>query len=140
MSLAHQDRRKGVSLINQTIKENNFGGAGFILDVKSSESVTNLNNFIKSEYGVVSILVNNAGINKDNLLIRMSEEEWDEVIDTNLTSLYRMSKEFLKDMMKNRFGRIINIGSVVGLMGNAGQTNYASTQSSFDWFYKVISP
>ena len=130
---------EGVSLINQTIKENNFGGAGFILDVKSSESVTNLNNFIKSEYGVVSILVNNAGINKDNLLIRMSEEEWDEVIDTNLTSLYRMSKEFLKDMMKNRFGRIINIGSVVGLMGNAGQTNYASTKAALIGFTKSLA-
>ena len=130
---------EGVSLISQTIKENNFGGAGFILDVKSSESVTNLNNFIKSEYGVVSILVNNAGINKDNLLIRMSEEEWDEVIDTNLTSLYRMSKEFLKDMMKNRFGRIINIGSVVGLMGNAGQTNYASTKAALIGFTKSLA-
>ena len=130
---------EGVSLINQAIKENNFSGAGFILDVKSSESVANLNNFIKSKYGVVSILVNNAGINKDNLLIRMSEEEWDEVINTNLTSLYRMSKEFLKDMMKNRFGRIINIGSVVGLMGNAGQTNYASTKAALIGFTKSLA-
>lgn len=130
---------EGVALINQTIKENNFSGAGFILDVKSSESVANLNNFIKSKYGVVSILVNNAGINKDNLLIRMSEEEWDEVINTNLTSLYRMSKEFLKDMMKNRFGRIINIGSVVGLMGNAGQTNYASTKAALIGFTKSLA-
>ena len=130
---------EGVALINQTIKENNFSGAGFILDVKSSETVANLNNFIKSKYGVVSILVNNAGINKDNLLIRMSEEEWDEVINTNLTSLYRMSKEFLKDMMKNRFGRIINIGSVVGLMGNAGQTNYASTKAALIGFTKSLA-
>ena len=107
--------------------------------MKSSESVANLNNFIKSKYGVVSILVNNAGINKDNLLIRMSEEEWDEVINTNLTSLYRMSKEFLKDMMKNRFGRIINIGSVVGLMGNAGQTNYASTKAALIGFTKSLA-
>ncbi|MED5275047.1 MAG: SDR family oxidoreductase, partial [Pseudomonadota bacterium] len=95
--------------------------------------------FIKKEFGVVSVLVNNAGINKDNLLIRMSEEEWDEVVSTNLSSLYRMSKEFLKDMMKNRFGRIINIGSVVGLMGNAGQTNYASTKAGLIGFTKSLA-
>ena len=130
---------EGVAIINQTIKENNFKGAGFVLDVKSIEAITNLNAFIQKEYGVVSVLVNNAGINKDNLLIRMSEEEWNEVINTNLSSLYRMSKEFLKDMMKNRYGRIINIGSVVGLMGNAGQTNYSSTKAGLIGFTKSLA-
>ncbi len=130
---------EGVAIINQTIKENNFKGAGFVLDVKSIEAIANLNAFIQKEYGVVSVLVNNAGINKDNLLIRMSEEEWDEVINTNLSSLYRMSKEFLKDMMKNRYGRIINIGSVVGLMGNAGQTNYSSTKAGLIGFTKSLA-
>ena len=130
---------EGVAIINQTIEENNFKGAGFVLDVKSIEAITNLNAFIQKEYGVVSVLVNNAGINKDNLLIRMSEEEWDEVINTNLSSLYRMSKEFLKDMMKNRYGRIINIGSVVGLMGNAGQTNYSSTKAGLIGFTKSLA-
>jgi len=130
---------EGVAIINQTIEENNFKGAGFVLDVKSIEAITNLNAFIQKEYGVVSVLVNNAGINKDNLLIRMSEEEWNEVINTNLSSLYRMSKEFLKDMMKNRYGRIINIGSVVGLMGNAGQTNYSSTKAGLIGFTKSLA-
>ena len=130
---------EGVAIINQTIEENNFKGAGFVLDVKSIEAITNLNDFIQKEYGVVSVLVNNAGINKDNLLIRMSEEEWNEVINTNLSSLYRMSKEFLKDMMKNRYGRIINIGSVVGLMGNAGQTNYSSTKAGLIGFTKSLA-
>lgn len=130
---------EGVDVINKTIKDIGAKGAGHILDVKSSDSVSELNRFIKSEYGTVSTLINNAGINKDNLLIRMSEEEWNEVIDTNLTSLYRMSKEFLKDMMKNRFGRIINIGSVVGLMGNAGQTNYASTKAALIGFTKSLA-
>ena len=130
---------EGVEIINQTIEENNFKGAGFVLDVKSIEAITNLNAFIQKEYGVVSVLVNNAGINKDNLLIRMSEEEWNEVINTNLSSLYRMSKEFLKDMMKNRYGRIINIGSVVGLMGNAGQTNYSSTKAGLIGFTKSLA-
>ena len=130
---------EGVAIINQTIEENNFKGAGFVLDVKSIEAITNLNAFIQKEYGVVSVLVNNAGINKDNLLIRMSEGEWNEVINTNLSSLYRMSKEFLKDMMKNRYGRIINIGSVVGLMGNAGQTNYSSTKAGLIGFTKSLA-
>ena len=130
---------EGVAIINQTIEENNFKGAGFVLDVKSIEAITNLNAFIQKEYGVVSVLVNNAGINKDNLLIRMSEEEWNEVINTNLSSLYRMSIEFLKDMMKNRYGRIINIGSVVGLMGNAGQTNYSSTKAGLIGFTKSLA-
>tara|TARA_B100001750_G_C15489662_1_gene590468 strand:+ start:995 stop:1732 length:738 start_codon:yes stop_codon:yes gene_type:complete len=130
---------EGVDVINKTLKDIGAKGVGHILDVKSSDSISELNRFIKSEYGTVSALINNAGINKDNLLIRMSEEEWNEVIDTNLTSLYRMSKEFLKDMMKNRFGRIINIGSVVGLMGNAGQTNYASTKAALIGFTKSLA-
>ena len=130
---------EGVSTINEIIKNNGASGAGFILDVTDSKSVIELNKFIKSEYGVVSVLVNNAGLKKDNLLIRMSEEEWDEVIDTNLKSLYRMSKVFLKDMMKNRFGRIINIGSVVGFMGNAGQTNYSSSKAGLVGFTRSLA-
>jgi len=130
---------EGAEVINKIIKDNDCNGAGHVLDVKSTESIASLNDFIKKEFGVVSVLVNNAGINKDNLLIRMSEEEWDEVVSTNLSSLYRMSKEFLKDMMKNRFGRIINIGSVVGLMGNAGQTNYASTKAGLIGFTKSLA-
>ncbi|MEC9206306.1 MAG: 3-oxoacyl-ACP reductase FabG [Pseudomonadota bacterium] len=129
----------GVGNINKTIKEIGANGQGYVLDVKSSDSISKLNESIKSKFGVVSVLVNNAGINKDNLLIRMSEDEWTEVLETNLTSLYKMSKEFLKDMMKNRYGRIINIGSIVGLMGNAGQTNYASTKAALIGFTKSLA-
>ncbi len=129
----------GADHINKTIKDLKGHGKGYVLDVKSTDSISNLNNSIKSEFGTVSILVNNAGINKDNLLMRMSEEEWSEVLETNLTSLYRVSKEFLKDMMKNRFGRIVNIGSVIGLMGNAGQTNYASTKAALIGFTKSLA-
>ena len=97
------------------------------------------NNKIKEKYGGVSILVNNAGITKDNLLIRMSEEEWSDVVDTNLTSIYRITKEFVKDMMKARFGRVINIGSVVGVSGNAGQTNYSAAKSGLLGFSKSLA-
>ncbi|MBH44282.1 MAG: 3-oxoacyl-ACP reductase [Gammaproteobacteria bacterium] len=129
----------GVKKINEKITALNGDGKGFILDVKESESIANLNNTIKEKFGTVSILINNAGITSDNLLIRMSDQEWQDVIDTNLTSLFRVTKEFLKDMMKVKYGRIINIGSVVGVMGNAGQTNYASTKAALIGFTKSLA-
>ena len=94
---------------------------------------------IKEKYGNVSILVNNAGITMDNLLIRMTDNEWNDVIETNLSSVYRITKEFIKDMMKDRYGRVINIGSVVGMSGNAGQTNYSATKSALLGFTKSLA-
>ena len=122
--------QQGVDDVNNALKSINGSGCGVIFDVTDKNAVATLNEKITSEYGKVSVLVNNAGITMDNLLIRMSDKEWDDVIDTNLTSIYRITKEFVKDMMKDRYGRVINIGSVVGVSGNAGQTNYSSTKSA----------
>ncbi|MBC8301090.1 MAG: SDR family NAD(P)-dependent oxidoreductase, partial [Pelagibacterales bacterium] len=120
----------GVDIINKSINDSKSKGFGLIFDVKNKDQIKEINKKIKEEYGNVSVLVNNAGITKDNLLIRMSEEEWNEVIETNLTSIFRVTKEFVKDMMKDRYGRVINIGSVVGLSGTAGQTHYSSTKAA----------
>ena len=95
------------------------------LNVTSQESIEAVFAAIKARFGDIDILINNAGITRDNLLMRMKDDEWNEIIDTNLTSLYRLSKPVLRAMMKKRNGRIISIGSVVGTMGNAGQVNYA---------------
>jgi len=94
---------------------------------------------MQKDYGAPSILVNNAGITKDNLLMRMKDEEWDSIINTNLSSIYRLSKACLKDMMKQRKGRIINISSVVGAAGNAGQTNYAAAKAGLLGFTKSLA-
>ena len=131
--------QQGVDDVNDALKSTNGSGCGVIFDVTDKNAVSNLNEKITSEYGKVSVLVNNAGITMDNLLIRMSDKEWDEVIDTNLTSIYRITKEFVKDMMKERYGRVINIGSVVGVSGNAGQTNYSSTKSALLGFTKSLA-
>ena len=129
----------GVDIINKSINDSKSKGFGLILDVKNKDQIKEINKKIKEEYGNVSVLVNNAGITKDNLLVRMSEEEWNEVIETNLTSIFRVTKEFVKDMMKDRYGRVINIGSVVGLSGNAGQTNYSSTKAAILGFTKSLA-
>jgi len=129
----------GVDIINKSINDSKSKGFGLIFDVKNKDQIKEINKKIKEEYGSVSVLVNNAGITKDNLLIRMSEEEWNEVIETNLTSIFRITKEFVKDMMKERYGRVINIGSVVGLSGNAGQTNYSSTKAAILGFTKSLA-
>jgi len=128
--------QQGVDDVNDALKSTNGSGCGVIFDVTDKNAVSTLNEKITSEYGKVSVLVNNAGITMDNLLIRMSDKEWDEVIDTNLTSIYRITKEFVKDMMKERYGRVINIGSVVGVSCNAVQTNYTSTKSALLGFTK----
>ncbi len=131
--------KEGVTLIENTLKEHKTQGFGTIFDVKDKDALVNLNDKIKEKFGGVSILVNNAGITMDNLLIRMSEEEWSDVVNTNLTSIYRITKEFVKDMMKARFGRVINIGSVVGVSGNAGQANYSAAKSGLLGFSKSLA-
>ncbi|GIU49954.1 3-oxoacyl-ACP reductase FabG [Shewanella algidipiscicola] len=114
-------------------------GFGLVLNVTDSESVAQLFTSIKEKAGDVDILVNNAGITRDNLLMRMKEDEWLDIIDTNLTSVYRTSKQVMRSMMKKRQGRIINIGSVVGTMGNAGQTNYCAAKAGLIGFTKSLA-
>jgi 3-oxoacyl-[acyl-carrier protein] reductase len=127
----------GAAAINDYLKA--FGGKGMCLNVTDNESVAAVIKQITDEFGAVSILVNNAGITKDNLLMMMKEEQWDDVINTNLTSVYRLSKSVLRSMMKARKGRIINIASVVGSTGNPGQTNYSATKAGILGFTKSLA-
>ncbi|HIE55803.1 MAG TPA: SDR family NAD(P)-dependent oxidoreductase, partial [Chromatiaceae bacterium] len=116
---------RGAETISAYFLEEGIQGRGMKLDVADDESVAEVIATIAEEYGPVAILVNNAGITRDNLLMRMKPDEWDRVIDTNLSALYRVCKACMRGMMKARYGRIINISSVVGVSGNAGQTNYS---------------
>ena len=129
----------GAERIAAHIKEQGWQGTGLMLLVNEEASVENAIKAINEQFGAVSILVNNAGITEDNLLMRMREEQWQRVIDTNLSSVYRLSKAVLRDMMKARAGRIINITSVVGVMGNAGQTNYAAAKAGLIGFSKALA-
>lgn len=129
----------GAEKITAFISENGWRGQGMMLRVNDNDAVDETIKAIREQYGAVSILINNAGITDDNLLMRMKPEQWDKVIDTNLSSVYRLSKAVMRDMMKARFGRIINIASVVGVMGNAGQTNYAATKAGIIGFAKSLA-
>lgn len=117
----------------------NDHGTGLLLDVSNADSIDSLINHITTEFGTPYVLVNNAGITRDNLLMRMKDDEWDEVIATNLTAIFRMSKAVIRGMMKAKAGRIINISSVVGATGNAGQTNYAATKAGIIGFTKSMA-
>lgn len=114
-------------------------GQGMALNVTSDESVEALVSAIEATYGAPAILVNNAGITKDNILMRMKDDEWFDVIDTNLNAIYRLSRKLVKGMTKARWGRIINISSVVGAMGNAGQSNYAATKAAVGGFSRALA-
>lgn len=114
-------------------------GNGLVLNVTNDDSITELFDKIKAAHGAVDILVNNAGITRDNLFMRMKTQEWDDIIDTNLSSVFKVSKAAIRPMMKNRNGRIINIGSVVGTMGNAGQVNYATAKAGLIGFTKSLA-
>ncbi len=116
-----------------------LGGVGRVLDVGSSASVDALVDAVAKEFGAVSILVNNAGITRDNLLMRMKDEDWDAILNTNLSSIFRTSKATMRDMMKARHGRIISIASVIGVMGNAGQANYAAAKAGIIGFSKSLA-
>jgi 3-oxoacyl-[acyl-carrier protein] reductase len=129
----------GAQAITQTLQEAGIKGRGLVLNVATQESVDAALAQIEQQEGVPSILVNNAGITRDNLLLRMKPEEWDEIINTNLGSVYRMSKAVLRGMMKARRGRIVNIASIVGVMGNAGQTNYAAAKAGIIGFSKSLA-
>ncbi len=115
------------------------GGAGRVLNVTESASVEALVDEVTKEFGAVSILVNNAGITRDNLLMRMKEEDWQAILDTNLSSVFRTSKAVMRGMMKARKGRIINIASVIGVTGNAGQANYAAAKAGIIAFSKSLA-
>jgi 3-oxoacyl-[acyl-carrier protein] reductase len=129
----------GAQSISQWLSEGGFKGRGSVVDVAKPESVDALLKDIEGKEGPITILVNNAGITRDNLLLRMKAEEWDEIMNTNLGSVYRLSKAVLRGMMKARRGRIINIASVVGVMGNAGQTNYAAAKAGIIGFSKSLA-
>jgi len=129
----------GAQGISESLAAAGIRGRGAVLDVADAEAVDALVKDIGASEGAVSILVNNAGITRDNLLLRMKEDEWDQVIDTNLTAVYRTSRACLRGMMKARGGRIINIGSVVGQMGNPGQGNYCASKAGMVGFTKALA-
>ena len=129
----------GAERIAATLKEHGITGTGMELNVTSAESVEAVLGAIGEQFGAPAILVNNAGITRDNLMLRMKDDEWYDVIDTNLNSLYRLSKAVLRGMTKARFGRIINIGSVVGAMGNAGQVTYAAAKAGLEGFGRALA-
>lgn len=129
----------GAERIAETLKAHGIEGAGLVLDVSSDESVAQTLEHIQQHLGQPTILVNNAGITRDNLMLRMKDADWHDVINTNLTSIYRLSKALLKGMTKARWGRIINISSVVGSMGNAGQANYAAAKAGVEGFSRALA-
>ncbi len=130
---------EGAESISDYLAEKGCQGAGMLLNVTEPDSITALMGRVGREFGSPTILVNNAGIARDNLLMRMKDEEWDAVINTNLSSIYRMSKACVRGMMKARRGRIINIASVVGAMGNAGQTNYGAAKAGAMGFTRSLA-
>ena len=129
----------GANNISKILADKNIHGKGMILNVTDNDQILDLLKTITVEFGSVDILINNAGITRDNILIRMKEEEWDEIINTNLSSVYKMSKAVLRGMIKKKSGRIISITSVVGAMGNAGQSNYAAAKAGIMGFTKSLA-
>lgn len=129
----------GAVKISNLLKENRINGNGQVLDVTQSTSVDTLLAGLVAGVGAPTILVNNAGITRDNLLMRMKDEEWQAIVDTNLTSIYRLSKACVRAMTKARKGRIINISSVVGATGNAGQSNYAAAKAGVEGFTRALA-
>ena len=130
---------KGANSISKQFKDSNITGQGMILNVIDDNNIVELMSNISNQYGVIDILINNAGITRDNILMRMKQEEWDEIIDTNLTSVFKMSKAVLRGMLKKKAGRIISITSVVGAMGNSGQANYAAAKAGIMGFTKSLA-
>lgn len=129
----------GAETIRSAIAAAGFNGTAMVLNVQDAAAIENIVKTVETEFGGVSILVNNAGITRDTLLMRMKDDDWQAVIDTNLTSVFRLSRAVVKSMMKARAGRIINIASVVGFMGNAGQTNYVAAKAGMVGFTKALA-
>ncbi len=130
---------KGAQSISNYMKENAIQGEGLVMNVTDEESISAVIKTIADTKGGVSILVNNAGITRDNLLMRMKTDEWEDIMNTNLSSIFRLSKAVLRGMMKARKGRIISIASVVGVSGNAGQTNYSAAKAGVIGFSKSLA-
>jgi 3-oxoacyl-[acyl-carrier protein] reductase len=131
--------KAGADNISKMLADNKILGKGIVLDVKNNDQIASLGEGIKKDFGSIDILVNNAGITRDNILLRMKEDEWEDIINTNLSSVYKMSKSVLRGMIKKRSGRIISITSVVGAMGNAGQSNYAAAKAGMIGFTKSLA-
>lgn len=129
----------GAQTISGYLQQAAVRGLGITLQVNDAESIHAALDSIQQRYGEIAILVNNAGITRDNLLMRMKDEEWDDIMDTNLGSVFRLSRAVLRAMMKARYGRIISIASVVGAMGNAGQTNYSAAKAGIVGFSKSLA-
>lgn len=129
----------GAAAITARLQQNNAQGIGMVLDVSDPESVKSVLKAIDEQFGAPLVLVNNAGITKDNILMRMKDDEWLDVIDTNLNAVYRMARACVRGMTKARWGRIINITSVIGSMGNAGQSNYAATKAGVGGFSRALA-
>jgi len=129
----------GADNISAFLKEAGINGKGMCLNVADADSIKSVLKAITDEFGAVNILVNNAGITRDSLLMMMKDDQWDDIINTNLTSIFRMSKAVIRPMMKARTGRIINIASVVGLTGNPGQTNYSAAKAGILGFSKSLA-
>ncbi len=129
----------GAASIGDYLAQAGLRGAGFAMDVTRAEEVERVFADVCSQFGEVTVLVNNAGITRDNLLLRMREDEWQTVIDTDLTAAYRLCKLAIRPMMKARCGRIVNIASVVGVMGNAGQSNYCAAKAGLIGFTKALA-
>jgi 3-oxoacyl-[acyl-carrier protein] reductase len=129
----------GAETISNFLKEAGISGKGIVLNVTDNDAIETAVSSIEAEFGAPDVLVNNAGITRDNLLMRMKDEEWDDIINTNLTPIFKLSKRCLRAMTKARWGRIITITSVVGAMGNAGQTNYAAAKAGVIGFSKSLA-
>lgn len=129
----------GADRITANLQGAGVNGHGRVMDVNATESIAALLDSVAAEFGAITVLVNNAGITRDNLLMRMSESEWSDVIGTNLDSVFRLSKGCLRGMLKARWGRIVNISSVVGSMGNAGQSNYSATKAGVMGFTRSLA-
>jgi len=131
--------QQGADRITQSLQDQKVAGTGMVLNVTSQESIDDVLNTVKEKFGAINVLVNNAAITQDNLLMRMKDEEWSQVIDTDLNSVYRLIKGCVRDMLKARWGRIINIGSVVGIIGNPGQANYCAAKAGVIGLSKAIA-
>lgn len=130
---------QGANQITSTFAENNIKGTGLVLNVTDQASIDAALTAMKAQFGAPTILVNNAAVTQDNLLLRMKDQEWSKVIETNLTSIYRLTKACLRDMLKARWGRIISVSSVVGSSGNPGQANYAAAKAGLEGFTKSLA-
>lgn len=129
----------GAEQITARFVERNFVGQGMVLNVNDAASISLLLKEVEENFGAPTVLVNNAGITKDNILLRMKEDEWSDVVNTNLNAVFRLSKACVRAMTKAKWGRIVNISSVVGSMGNSGQSNYSATKAGVEGFSRALA-